>query len=151
MSQQQKENAKSLGVVFREDLDKIGYLTKDNFRELFNQEQTEYQKQQEGIKRVLGQAENLESEINGSDGRPKFRKDLVMAYAAAYQIGDLNEAYEKMYPEEINAWKTAQVEAAKRPSLKTLRGGGAKNPQEIKVTRDNASALMSEALWGGSE
>lgn len=151
LSESQKQAARRLGVVFREDLDKNGYLTKDTFQELFQQQQTAYQKEQENIRRVLKEADDLENNINGSDGRPKFRKDLVMAYASAYGIGDLTEAYEKMYSDDLKGWKEAQVEASKKPSLKTLRGGGSKTPPEIRVNRDNLRDLIHESITNPDE
>lgn len=146
LTNEQKKAARSLGVVFQEDLEKNGYLTQDKFQELFQKAQSEYSQQQEEIRRVLDEADNLEKEINGSDGRPKFRKDLVMPYAAAYNLGDLKEAYQRMYKDDLDTWKSQQVASQKKPSLKTLGSSGAKAPSEPRVTRDNLNDFIKEAL-----
>lgn len=149
LTAEQKEAARRLGVVFKDDLNNV--ITEDKFNDLFEKAQSSYQAQQEGIRQVLNQAEKLENTINGSDGRPRFRKDIVMPYAASYGIGDLEEAYNRMYADDLESWKQAQVEASKKPSLRTLRSGGAKTPPEIKVTRDNLRDLLSEALSTSEE
>lgn len=147
LTDEQKQQARNLGVVFAEDLEKNGYLTQDKFQELFQETLKKQKAEEEAVQQVYKQADKLEQEINGSDGRPRFRRDHVMAYAAGYGIGSLEEAYEKMYAEELAHWKEDQIEAQKRPSLKTLRqSGGNKQPQKIAINRNNLNDLIHEAI-----
>lgn len=138
--------ARKLGIVLNEDLDKGGYIKKDDLPKYFES----YSKQQEEVRKVLDKANELETTIDGKDGRPAFNKKVVLAYANAYNIADLEKAYEDMHKPQLDAWKSQQVNAQKPKGLKTLGTGGAKEPSETKVTDDNKNDLLKEALWGNS-
>jgi len=142
-----KEAARKLGITLNEDIAKQGYIKKDDLPQLF---QT-FAQEQEAVKQVIDTANGLEKEIDGTDGRPAFNKKIVLAYASAYNISDLKEAYEDMNKPQLDAWKQAKVDAEKKGGLKTLGAGGIKSPREIKVTDDNVNDLMREKLYGSSE
>lgn len=142
---QAREDARKLGLTLDEDLDKRGYIKKDDLPQLF---QT-YTQQQEEIKKVLDKADSLEKELNGSDGRPAFNKRIVLAYADAYKIPDLRAAYEDMHKPQLDAWKAEQVNSQRSKGLKTLGQGGEKTVKETKVTDDNVGSLLNESLYGG--
>ena len=95
--------------------------------------------------------DKLEKEINGSDGRPRFNKRAVMAYASATQKGSLLDAYEEMFDSELKPWKDQQISAQRKSSLKTINSDGKKEPSNPKVTSDNFSKALSEALDGSGE
>lgn len=137
-----REAARKLGITLNEDLEKSGYIKKDDLPKYFQ----EYSSQQEAINKVLAEGDRLEKEINGEDGRPAFNKKQVLAYANAYGFGDLNEAYTDMYKPQLDTWKANQVSAHKDPSLKTLDAGGKKEPRPVKVTDDNVKDLLKELL-----
>lgn len=136
-----KEAARKLGIVLKEDVEKEGYVKTSD---LDNWYKTTREKER-AVENVLSQADKLEKEIDGSDGRPKFNKRAVMAYAGTYGK-TLEEAYEEMNEETLKPWKEQQIEAQKKKGLKTLIPGGEKAPSRPKVNRDNLKDLMLEAL-----
>ena len=142
-----RENARKLGLTLNEDLEKSGYIKKEDLPELFKS----FAQEQEEVRKLMSNADALEKEIDGTDGRPAFNKKVVLAYANSYNIPDLKEAYEDMHKPALDAWKTAQVEAEKAKGLKTLSTGGKKEPGEVRVNDDNAKGLLHEKLYGGQE
>lgn len=142
-----QEAARKLGIVIKDDFEKEGYIKKDDLPKYFEN----FSKQQEEVRKVLDRANELEKEIDGNDGRPAFNKKVVLAYANAYNIPNLKEAYEDMNKSQLESWKSQQVDSKRSKGLKTLGTGGNKEPQESKVTDDNVSDRLQEALYGGSE
>lgn len=140
--QEAKKAARELGLVLNEDFEKAGYIKKDDLPKYFN----EYSNQQKEVNKIIDTANKLESEINGSDGRPAFNKKVVLAYAQAYEMADLKEAYEDMHKTQLDAWKKTQIESKRTPGLKTMGAGGQKNPDKVKITDDNVKDLLKEAL-----
>lgn len=142
--QQAREAAKTLGIVLDDDLKSGGYIRKEELPDLFrsfNEEQREVQK-------ILDTGDSLEKEIDGKDGRPAFNKKVVIAYANAYGIPDLTQAYEDMYKAQLDTWKSNQVTSQKSQGLKTLSTGGTKQVKEVKVTDDNVNEMLRESLYG---
>lgn len=140
-----REAARKLGITFNEDLEKSGYIKKDDLPKYFQQ----FTAEQKAVEKILGDADKYESEITGEDGRPAFNKKAVLAYMQAYQIEDPMQAYEDMYAKQIGAWKEQQVESKKNPSLKTIKeGGGKKEPKPVAVNDNNVMDLLSERLYG---
>lgn len=140
-----QEAARKLGLTLKEDLDKEGYVRKDDLDKYLSEREV----QQQEVKKVLEKADSLEKEINGTDGRPAFNKRIVLAYANAYNISDLEKAYEDMHKPQLDAWKAEQVNSQRSKGLKTLGQGGEKSVKETKVTDDNVNSLLSETLYGG--
>lgn len=139
-----KEAARNLGLVLSEDLSSQGYIKKDELDEYFNKKIQE----QESVKSVLAEADRLKDEIDKSDAPVKFKKKAVLAYAGAYGISDLRQAYEEMNSDILGPWKEAQIASKKSQSLKTLATGGKKSPTDVRVTNDNVKELLHEALIG---
>lgn len=145
---QAQEAARKLGITLKDDLDKEGYIKKDDLPAYLQ----EFQTRQDAVKQVLAEADNLEKQIDGSDGRPKFNKKAVLAYAEAYKMNSLEEAYEDMHADVLKDWKQQQIDAKKTPGLKTLGVSQAdKQPKEVKVNDDNVNDLLKESLWGAKE
>uniref|UniRef100_A0A6M3KX10 Uncharacterized protein n=1 Tax=viral metagenome TaxID=1070528 RepID=A0A6M3KX10_9ZZZZ len=142
-----QEAARKLGIILNEDLDKQGYIKKEELPQLF---QT-FQQEQEAVREIMVKADGLEKEIDGTDGRPAFNKKVVLAYASAYNIPDLMAAYEDMNKPQLDVWKAEQVDNKKASGLRTLGAGGEKQPREVKVTDDNVRDLLKESLGGASE
>lgn len=143
-----REAARKLGIVLDDDLGKAGYIKKDDLESWYEAKR----QQDQSINAVLGEADKLATDIDGSDGRPKFNKRAVMAYASAYQKGSLLEAYEEMNEDSLKPWKEQQVALQRKSSLKTIGGGGSKKePTEPKVTKDNFLASLGDALNGNTE
>lgn len=136
-----RENARKYGLIDDESLNKKGYMTEARFKELLSETQTQ-QKLVEGVEK---QGEQLESEIDGSDGRVPFVYKAVLPYAATYKIDDLKEAYEQMNERANARWKEAQIAKEDKGGLRTLSGGGGKKePQRPKYTNDNLGAALGE-------
>lgn len=139
------EAARSLGLADQEYLRKEGYLTETQLTKILD----ERQNQQSLVQNVLNQADKLEKDIDGLDGRVPFNKKAVLAYASAYNISDLNKAYDEMNEGANKSWKEQQLSGAKRPGLTTLKSGGLKaQPAEKELTKDNFADALKETLWG---
>lgn len=142
--QKAHETARKLGIVLKEDQEKEGYVKKADLETYLSERETKSNQ----VKEILDKADTLEKEIDGSDGRPKFNKKVVLAYAQAYNHADLMKAYEDMHGDQIKSWKETQVKSKIKPGLKTLSPGGKKSPSEKKVSDDNVKDLLKESLWG---
>lgn len=136
------EAARALGLADRDYLKEQGYVRKEDLDSYF----AEKQSQQQLVENVMKQANKLESEIDGSDGRVPFNQKAVLAYASAYNIQDLKAAYEEMNEGANKAWQERQLAEAKRPGMTTLKGGGVKTPEPVKITNDNFQQALAEAL-----
>lgn len=142
-TQKAREAARKLGFVLNDDLEKSGFIRRDDFAKLVNEQLTE----REQVQKLISQADKLEAEINGEDGRPAFNKKVVLAYMNAYGIEDPVKAYEDMYGSTLKTWQEKQVAEKKNPSLKTFKtGGGVKNPNRPKITEDNLGDALTEVL-----
>lgn len=137
-----REAARKLGFVLKEDIEKDGYIRKEDFAKMMDERLTE----REQTQKILSDADRLEKEISGDDGRPRFNKKAVLAYAVQYGFEDLSKAYEDMNDESIKSWKAKQVEESKNPSLKTFKTGGAKSPNRPKITDDNLNEALKEVM-----
>ncbi len=140
-----RKNAREYGLVDRDLLKEEGYLTKTDFEELLSQKQN----QQKLVDNILTDANKLEKDIDGSDGRVPFDQKAVLAYASAYNINDLTDAYDQMNEKANAKWKQSQIDSEIRPGLTTLKGGGKKTPERVKVTDDNFKALWDELDGSG--
>lgn len=136
--------ARENGLADQDWLKEQGYMTKPEMDEYYSQKQT----QQKLVDSILSTAGKLEKEIDGSDGRVPFDSDAVLAYASAYNIPDLNEAYDKMNTKGNAKWKEAQIAAEERPGLTTLKGGGKKTPEKVQITDNNLGEHLNEWLTG---
>ena len=149
---QAQEAARKLGITLKDDLEKEGYIRKTELESILEQHISKREQEKEAVNQVLSQADKLEKEIDGSDGRPKFIKKVVLAYANAYSIPDLDAAYKDMNSEALKTWQDAQLASKKSPSLKTLKGGNAtKQPAPVAMNDGNVNEALKEALWGSKE
>lgn len=142
--QQARKAARELGLADEDYLKEKGYMTKDDMDHYFGEKQS----QQKQIDTVLGTAKELEKEIDGSDGRVPFDQKAVLAYANAYGVADLKEAYDQMNERGNAKWKEAKLEAEARPGLKTLTPGGKREPVTPKYNNSNLGEALGEWLNG---
>lgn len=138
--------AREIGLADQEWLKEQGYVRKEDLDEYFGQKQS----QQKLVDSILSKASELEKTIDGSDGRVPFDQEAVLAYASAYNIDDLEQAYDKMNAKANAKWKEAQIAKAERPGLKTMDAGGVKTPKAPKITDDNFKEAWDE-LFGSQE
>lgn len=99
-------------------------------------------------KDLLDQCKSLEGEIDGSDGRPKFSTDAILAHMQSTGIKNPEKAYKDMHESEIDRWKEEQIAKAKPKGMVTepTSTAGSKQPPEIKVDRNNFEAMVRDAL-----
>lgn len=140
-----QEAARKLGIVLNDDLNGK-YISVDKFDEMLNERLSQREQQQKEVQSILSKASELEKELDGSDGRPKFNKKVVLAYAAQYNIPDVRKAYEDMYSDELKGWQDTQVKQNKRPAIQTIKDTGrSKEPVRQKITDDNLVEALMEA------
>ncbi len=140
------KNAREVGIADREWIKEEGYMTKAEVEEFLGQKQS----QQALVDNILKNADKLEKEIDGTDGRVPFNQKAVLAYASAYNIDKLEDAYDEMNERANAKWKEAQIAKEERPGLTTLKGKGVKAPEPTKITDDNFKAAWEE-LYGTGE
>lgn len=145
------QNAATKLGMSQEEFEKAGFVKKDQLESWFEEKYQTKRQQDQAVEQVLKEADKLATELDGGDGRPKFNKKAVMAYASAYGINDLQAAYEDMHDDAIKAWKQMQIDKEKKQSLRTMNPGGAKQPNTPKVNDDNFKANLKEKLWGTQE
>lgn len=139
--QQIRKAAREVGLLDEDVLREKGYMTKDEVKALLDEQKNLEQQ----ATNVLKEADALAKEIDGSDGRVRFNKNAVMAYAYVNNIGDLRQAYEEMNADDNSAWKERQLEAQQRQGLTTLSASGnKKEPGRTKITNNNLGAALGE-------
>lgn len=130
------------------DINLDNYIKRDELDKYLDQRDTV----RDQVQKILSEADKLAGEISGKDGRPAFNKKAVLAYAQAYGISDLKQAYEDMHEDTLKNWKDEQIARETKPGLRTLKPTGAKGePEKVKVTDDNVKDLLKESLWGAHE
>jgi hypothetical protein len=133
-----RKAAKKLGIVLEDDL-KNQVVTKEDFRQFYIQERA--------AERLLEEADKLEKEINGKDGRPKFNKMEILEYMKDTGHKNLMDAYEAKYKSETDEWRANQILKAKGRGIMTQEGMGEdKKPSDVKITSQNLDEMMKEAL-----
>lgn len=126
----------------------IGLLTEDVLDEYFTKKFPTFYVQQRTADKTLEKMEGLAKEIDGSDGRPKFDIDEMLDYRQRTGIADPLSAYKLKYENELDKWKEAKLTGTRREGLQTetQSTAGAKQPQDVKVTRENLGKLLTEEL-----
>jgi hypothetical protein len=134
----------------RKEARNIGLFTKDDVEEYVSTNFPKYYVQQREADRMLEKMEKFQDEINGEDGRPKFKMEEILEHQKQTGIRDPFKAYKDKYETELDTWKEKQLLGSKREGLRTetQSTAGGKQPAEVKVTRDNLGKLMREALQG---
>lgn len=140
-----REAARKLNILFKDDLDKEGYIKKSDLEKYLDERETTRKE----TERILHQVDEVVKEASETDGKPRVKKDVLLAFMNTYNIPDAKKAYEKMYEDELKAWQDAQVKSKKNPPLKTFKENGSqKTPVETKVTDSNFRDALREKLWG---
>lgn len=140
----QLDQARKLNFVFKDDLQKEGYLKKDELDKWYQERRAN----EKAVEAIQSKADELSKELNGEDGRPRFNKKQVLAYAASYGIQDLKAAYEDMWSDELKSWGEKQVKTVQKPGMKTITAQkGTKAPNEGKTTALNLRDRIAETMW----
>ncbi len=132
---------------------RLGIVTKDDFESLLDQSFRKFYVRESAAKDLLQEANDLQEDINGKDGRPAFKTDEILGYMAETGIRNPQIAYKAKYDAELDAWKESKLAEAKKPGLYTQRSvsPGAKEPPRVTANKDNLEALISEQLYGPAE
>lgn len=142
--QEAKEAARKLGILTKEDLADLGFVSKQDFRSFYDQERA--------AEKLLENASKFEKEIDGTDGRPPFKTRDVLEFMDNNGVTNLETAYKLMHEKELDAWKESELSKSKRPGLTTQeKTTPAKAPAQVKATKDNLGALIEEELFGGKQ
>lgn len=98
---------------------------------------------------IRSELDTLTKEIDGSDGRPKFRSQTVLEHMAETGIKSPRVAYKDMYESELDAWKAKQIQEGKMPGLDVQtesEGAAEKEPPKKKVTSSNLKDVVADFL-----
>ena len=90
--------------------------------------------------------ESLETEFDGSDGRPKFDKKAVLEYGMQNQIFNPRTAYKELHEQELEEWIIKQANEKKRPSTFFEKSGGKGGKQPEPKTPTNFKEATKAAL-----
>jgi len=90
--------------------------------------------------------ESLETEFDGSDGRPKFDKKAVLEYGMKNQIFNPRTAYKEMHEKELDEWKIKNAMSKPRPSTFFEKRGGQGSKQPEVKTPTNFKEATRAAL-----
>ncbi len=131
MISQAKEQAKKLGLLTTDDFDKYYVARRE-------------------AEKLLDDCRNLETEVDGKDGRPPFKLQEILTHMQETGIRNPEKAYKDKYEEQIDRWKEQQLRGAKPRGLftDTTSTAGAKEPPNVKVTKDNLFNVISETIHG---
>lgn len=98
--------------------------------------------------KLIEECEDYESEINGTDGRPKFDKDVILAHMSATGIKKPMAAYNDLYEKEIETWKTNKLSEASPTRMVTQETAPAeKQPQQVRAKNESDLVkMLTESL-----
>lgn len=135
----------------REAARKIGIVTKDDFAQFMQEHfRTSYQQERQS-ERLLDECKNLEKEMDGTNGQPKFKTEEVLQWMADNGGKSPKQAYKMIYEKQIDEFKQRELGKARRPGMVTETGAvaGGKEPPRVPITSDNIGQLVREALGQG--
>lgn len=133
--------------IAQEQARKIGILTQSDFDKMMNEKFKTYYNQERFAEKLIEDGHRLESEINGSDGRPKFVLEEVLEYMAETGHKDLMKAYKDKYDSQIEDWKAQQLKNARPQPFSTQDSTFSnREPSPIKPTKANIYDLVDEGL-----
>ncbi len=141
---QARAAAKKLGIVLDDDIKNMTskYISVDDLPKYLE----DYESQKEMTKKIQNQVKELEEKYNGKDGKPRFNKLAVLHYAKGEGIFDIEEAFNKLYKDEIESYQSNAINKAKPDNVSILGSTqGQKEPQRVKITDANLNDFLKEA------
>lgn len=95
--------------------------------------------------------ESLESEFDGSDGRPKFDKVTVLEFGHKNNIFNPRTAYKELHEAALDEWKVKNTISKKRPTTFSEKSGGqggkqpdVKTPKTFREAQEAAEAALAQ-------
>lgn len=133
--------ARELGIVLTDDVEKAVAEALDKGFD------NRYASRRSGEK-LLEEVKTLATDIDGTDGRPKFDGEKVLSFMQENPgFKDPSRAYKAMHLDEIAEWSANQVLSKKKKGITTnTQTKSGKAPKEVAVNRDNLHEQMVEAL-----
>jgi hypothetical protein len=148
-TQQPSEYSPDQVAQAREAAKKIGLITDDAFADTLAKHFRDLYRQEREAEKILDKGKELETKIDGSDGRPKFVLEDVLNHMAETGIKDLEKAYKDRYENELDQWKTKQLNRQKLSFVSddspTITN---REPEPVKITDDNIDNLVMQGLRG---
>ena len=83
-----------------------------------------------------------------TDGKPSTTREEFLAYMDENGVKNPKAAYKLMFEDELKDWEQKQINKIKMPGLVTDRSSnaGGKEPAPVKITKDNISEALRQAL-----
>jgi hypothetical protein len=107
-------------------LRQLGFITKEEFNQALQQKEEE--------NRLEDYLTTLETEYDGSDGKPKFNRQEVLQFCVNTGIADPEAGYKLLYEKELNEWNLKNVSKGPTPPPVTKGTSGANIPKPKKIT-----------------
>jgi hypothetical protein len=103
--------------------------------------------QDENVQNLLSNVDRVLADAK-AEGKPEVDKKELLEYMQTNDFRNPATAYKEMKEAELDTWRSNKLTDAKRPGLHTVTNSmaGSKEPEKVKVTLDNLSALTREAL-----
>lgn len=141
-------------AVRKEVLDEMkgfGFATKE---ELLKEMNNLYQNNRAG-ERMLSAVKRVSREAT-ADGKPEIEPEKLLEFMAdPNNPKDPQKAYNVMFEKELDEWKLAQIDKAKKPGMiiekETTAGGKVFEPKKITSKEELTSALRSSIFGEGGQ
>lgn len=125
-------------AMVKEQLKQLGFVSQDDIQRQLQQERVNLQMEQ--------QLARLESQYNGSDGRPKFNREAVVQHALQKGFADPEAAYKDMHEKALIDWHIKQA-VAKSGGTKSEASDGSGSSQSAGTSDQD----LREAAKNGDQ
>ncbi len=114
-------------------------VRKDEFDQIYAQRRAA-ERLLDDIDVVIGDAKEL--------GKPETSKEALLTHMQETGIRNPEKAYKDLFEEQLEKWKADQLTKAKPSGLftQTASSAGSKQPEPLKVTKDNLASMLSEVV-----
>lgn len=129
--------AKQLGIVTKDDL--------NDYMENYYTQRREAERLIENVNSLVKDAEEV--------GKPKTSAESLLKFMQERGFRNPEDAYEIMFKNELREWERKQLDSARPNGLVTesRSTAGSKQPNPVKITKDNLESLvLAEMQKGGN-
>jgi len=114
-------------------------VRKDEFDQIYSQRRSA-EKLLEDVNLVVSDAKEV--------GKPETTTEALLQHMQETGIRNPQKAYKDMFEEQLDQWKTEQLNKVKPAGLYTqsASSAGSKQPQTVRITKDNLANMLSEAI-----
>lgn len=108
--------------------------------------------QRKSAEKLLDELSELEGQIDGTDGRPKFDSKEILDFMATNGTKKPMIAYKELHGDKLDEWSQKELLKAKPKGFYTEeRASAIKQPPAVKITKDNLNQMVREQLYGAQE